>query len=71
MCPICDKLFESANYITIDYKTGNVICDSSIENESDFQYLHSRQLPIDYIDCERKHYLKWHNDEYFRKHKVS
>lgn len=70
MCPICDKLFESANYITIDCKTGNVICDSTIENEIDFQYLRNKQLPIDYIDCERKHYLKWHNDQYYKKHSV-
>lgn len=68
MCPICDKLFESANYITIDYKSGDVVYDPKIENEKDFQYLHGRTIDVNYIDCERKHYLKWHNEEYSRKH---
>ena len=68
MCPICDKLFESANYMTIDYSNGNVIYDSNIEKETDFQYLRNKQLPLNYIDCERKHYLKWHNNEFFKKH---
>lgn len=68
MCPICDKLFESANYMTIDYRNGNVIYDESLDKEKDFKYLHGKILPINYYDCERKHYLKWHNEEYKRKH---
>lgn len=68
MCPICDKLFESANYITIDYSTGKIIYDESIRDEKDFSYIKSRVLSVNYIDCERKHYLKWHNEEFFRKH---
>lgn len=68
MCPICDKLFESANYITIDYKDGRIIYDESIKNEKDFSYIKNRVLGGNYIDCERKHYLKWHNEEFYRKH---
>lgn len=68
MCPICDKLFESANYITIDYSDGRVIYDESIKDEKDFSYIKNRILSVNYIDCERKHYLKWHNEEFYRKH---
>ena len=68
MCPICDKLFESANYMTIDYKNGKVVYDPNLDNEKDFKYLNGKVLPINYVDCERKHYLKWHNEEYKRKH---
>ena len=68
MCPICDKLFEQANYITIDYKTGNVIYDTNIEDEKSLQYLHDCTVSYDYIDCERRHYLKWHNEAFYEKH---
>lgn len=68
MCPICDKLFESANYITIGYMTGEVKYSQSLTEEKDFQYLKNKTLSPNYIDCERKHYLKWHNDEFERKH---
>ena len=36
MCPVCDKLFESANYMTIEPNTGKVIYIDEIENEKDF-----------------------------------
>lgn len=68
MCPICDKLFESANYMTIDYKNGDVVYDPELTDEKDFKYLKDKTLDINYYDCERKHYLKWHNEEYKRKH---
>lgn len=68
MCPICDKLFESANYITIDYLTGDVIYDDTLEAEKSLQYLHGKKVVYDYIDCERKHYLKWHNEFFYKKH---
>lgn len=68
MCPICDKLFEHANYITIDYKTGNVIYDTNIEDEKSLQYLHDCTVSYDYIDGERRHYLKWHNETFYEKH---
>lgn len=71
MCPICDKLFESANFMTIDYKDGKVIYDLNIEKEDDFRYLQNKSLPINFIDCERKHYLKWHNEEFYKKHHLT
>lgn len=69
MCPICDKLFESANYMTIDYQTGNVVFDEAIAYEKDFEYLKNKKINYDYIDGERRHYLKWHNEFYNSKHK--
>lgn len=68
MCPICDKLFENANYITINYVNGNVEYENALIEEKDFQYLKSKTLSINYIDCERKHYLKWHNEQFQKKH---
>lgn len=68
MCPICDKLFESANYMTINHKNGKVVYDPNLNKEKDFQYLKNKRLQVNYYDCERNHYLKWHNEEYKRKH---
>ena len=68
MCPVCDKLFESANYMTIEPNTGKVIYIDEIENEKDFQYLHDKTIQYDYIECERRHYLKWHYDYFIQKH---
>lgn len=68
MCPVCDKLFESANYITIEPNTGKVIHVDTIDDKKDFQYLHGKTIKYDYIDCERKHYLKWHYDFFMEKH---
>jgi len=68
MCPVCDKLFESANYMTIEPNTGKVIYIDEIENEKDFQYLHDKTIQYDYIECERRHYLKWHYDYFMQKH---
>lgn len=68
LCPICDKLFENANYITIGHKTGEIVYSTTIVDEKDFQYLKDKTLSINYVDCERKHYLKWHNEEFERKH---
>lgn len=68
LCPVCDKLFESANLITIDASTGKVVYSPSIETEKDFQYLHDRTIDSGYIDCERRHYLRWHNEHFHKKH---
>ncbi|MDE6453462.1 MAG: HNH endonuclease [Muribaculaceae bacterium] len=69
MCPLCDKLFESANYMSVDCRTGRIIYDTALENEKDFEYIRGdKEVRVDYIACERKHYLDWHNREFFRKH---
>lgn len=71
MCPVCDKLFESANYMTVDYRNGRVIYINDIENERDFQYLHDKSISANYIESERRHYLRWHNEEFNRKHQAN
>lgn len=71
MCPICDKLFESANLITINSQTGAIVYSPAIEDEKDFQYLHGRVIDYNYIDCERRHYLRWHNEHFQQKHHIS
>lgn len=68
MCPVCDKLFENSNYMTIEPTTGKVIYIESIKDEKDFQYLHDKTIAYDYIDGERRHYLKWHFDNFMEKH---
>lgn len=68
LCPICDKLFESANLMTIDSATGTVVLDESISGEKDFEKIKGRIIDFAYIDCERKHYLRWHNEFYNQKH---
>lgn len=69
LCPVCDKLFESANYITIDSRSGRVIYDPELESESDFDYIKGdKSIRAQYVRCERRHYLDWHNQEFFRKH---
>lgn len=29
---------------------------------------HYSTVSYDYIDCERRHYLKWHNEAFYEKH---
>lgn len=70
MCPICDKLFENSNYITIEPTTGKVIYIEEIRDEKDFQYLHDKTIAYDYIDGERRHYLKWHYENFKEKHHI-
>lgn len=71
MCPVCDKLFENSNYITIEPTTGKVIYIDDIRDEKDFQYLHNKTIAYDYIDGERRHYLKWHYDNFKEKHNLA
>lgn len=71
MCPICDKLFESANLMTIHSQTGEIVYSPKIEAEKDFQYLHGKKIAYDYIDCERRHYLRWHNSHFAQKHNIT
>lgn len=75
MCPICDKLFESANYLTIHSVTGQIIYDTKLAPEPDFQKIckdgeagSGQEIDEKYVKCERKHYLEWHNREFFKKH---
>ncbi len=70
MCPVCDKLFENSNYMTINPETGKVEYIDDIKNAKEFSYLHEKTISYDYIDCERRHYLKWHYKNYKEKHNL-
>jgi hypothetical protein len=69
LCPIHDKLFESGKYMTIDFKSGEIILSSLIKNEIYFESLLGKKIDSSLINSERRHYLKWHNDEFFKKNK--
>lgn len=66
MCPNHDKLFEGAKLMTIDAKTGTIILSKQAQQSKDFGYLHNTKIDKSLVECERRHYLAWHNDE-FRK----
>ncbi|WP_418991105.1 HNH endonuclease [Alistipes sp.] len=68
LCPTCDRLFESGNYITIDCRSGEVIYAPELERFETLGYLHERRIDPNYILCERKHYLARHNAIYREKH---
>lgn len=64
MCPNHDKLFEGAKYMTIDAISGEIILSSSTANSQDFSSLKGKFIPKTYIQNERRHYLKWHNERF-------
>lgn len=64
MCPNHDKLFEGAKLMTIDAKTGVIILSDKVRNSPDFGHLHNKTIDKSLIECERRHYLAWHNAEF-------
>jgi hypothetical protein len=66
LCPNHDKLFEGARYMTIDNKTGEIILNSLAKKSKEFGILAGTFVDKRLVNCERTHYLKWHNDQ-FRK----
>ena len=68
MCPVCDKLFESAKYMTIKATTGEVLSIPKVTNNKYTKYVSGVTIKHDYIDGERRHYLKWHNELFCHNH---
>lgn len=68
LCPVCDRLFESGNHMTIDFRTGDVLLAEDVAAHKDFAHLQGRTVHPDYINCERRHYMQWHNDFFRQKH---
>ena len=66
MCPNHDKLFEGAKLMTIDAKTGTIILSKQARESKDFGYLHNTNIDKSLVECERRHYLAWHNAEFYR-----
>jgi hypothetical protein len=66
LCPNHDRLFEAAKYMTIDANTGEIILSKKVAESKDYGNLKGTFIDKSLVMSERKHYLKWHNDE-FRK----
>lgn len=64
LCPNHDKLFEGARLMTIDASTGKVILSDKVVNSKDFKDLQGIIVDKSLIECERRHYLKWHNQQF-------
>ncbi len=64
MCPNHDKLFEGAKHMTIDAITGEIILSKIAAESRDYSFLAGKRINAVYIDNERRHYLKWHNDRF-------
>lgn len=66
LCPNHDKLFEGAKLMTIDAATGEIILATSVETTKDFGFLKGKFIDKSLVECERRHYLKWHNDQFYK-----
>ena len=65
LCPNHDKLFESAKYMTIDSSTGQIILNEEVKASKDYQELQGKKVDMRLINCERTHYLRWHNQRFY------
>lgn len=73
LCPNHDKLFESVNneiLMTIEADTGKIILSDKVKNSKDFGYLDGKYIDKSLVQCERRHYLKWHNDAFKKSNKI-
>lgn len=69
LCPLCDRLFEDGDHITVDSSTGRVIYDSHVGAEPRLRHLvDDAYLPSVYLTDERRAYLAWHNARFYHKH---
>lgn len=50
--------------MTVNYKNGNIVLSKEAEQSKDFVGLKGLSVSKSYIDCERRHYLEWHNDRF-------
>lgn len=64
LCPNHDKLFESAKYMTIDSRTGVIKLNEEARKSKDYGMLEGQKVDIRLINCERTHYLRWHNQRF-------
>ena len=69
MCPNHDKLFEDARYMTIDYRTGEIKLSEEAKYSKDYGSLEGISIAKTYVNCERRHYLEWHNDRFLEHNK--
>lgn len=64
MCPNHDRLFEGAKHMTIDARTGLIILSDEAAKSVDYRDLKGKYISRKYIENERRHYLKWHNERF-------
>ncbi len=64
LCPNHDKLFESAKYMTIDSSTGVIKLNEEARNSKEYGMLEGKKVDMRLINCERTHYLRWHNQRF-------
>ena len=64
LCPNHDKLFESAKFMTIDSSTGEIILNEEAKKSKDYNMLQGKKVDMRLINCERTHYLRWHNQRF-------
>ncbi|MCK5510274.1 hypothetical protein KAI65_01865 [Candidatus Parcubacteria bacterium] len=66
LCPNHDKLFEGAKYMTIDSSSGKIILNDTAKCSKDFITLDGQHIDKRMVHCERKHYLRWHNEQFYK-----
>lgn len=64
LCPNHDRLFESAKYMTIDSRTGTIVLNNEAKKSKDYGMLDGKRIDIRLVNCERTHYLRWHNQRF-------
>lgn len=56
--------------MTIDANTGKIILSQDVIASKDFGYSNDTYVDKSLVECERRHYLKWHNEEFSRHNKI-
>lgn len=71
LCTMHDSLFESGNYITFDFSSGNIMISDKIEADfyKDYKLMQDLKLPKKYMTDNRKDFLFLHNQMFFQKNK--
>ena len=50
--------------MTIDSSTGEIILNREASNSKDYGNLNGKRVDMRLINCERTHYLRWHNQRF-------
>ena len=50
--------------MTIDASSGEIILAKKVLDSKDFGHLNGQFVDKSLVSCERKHYLKWHNEQF-------
>lgn len=66
LCPNHDKLFEGARYMTIEKDSGKIILNDIAKEAKEFAFLEGVVVDKSLIFSERRHYLDWHNKQFFQ-----